>query len=100
MGRTCGSSGHRERLLRSQFAVCYYCSAEFSPTAVVEWTDEDVQGIGQTATCPYCSVDAVVGFDGPVDRDWLAQAHVHSFGAPEFQQFFHDMHARDVQSGG
>ena len=80
MGRTCESSGHRNRLLRSQSAVCYYCSTEFSPAAVVDWIDEDAQGIGQTALCPHCTVDAVVGFDGPVDREWVAHAHERSFG--------------------
>lgn len=76
MGRTCESSMHRKRLLASDVAVCYYCFAEFSPDTISEWLDDE----DQTAICPYCSVDAVVGFNGPVDAAWVAAAHRRGFG--------------------
>jgi hypothetical protein len=80
MGRTCESSWHRHRLLGSRVAVCYYCFSEFSPSAVVDWCDQDENGVGQTALCPHCSVDAVVGFEGGVDREWVKRAHEGGFG--------------------
>lgn len=80
MGRTCESSWHRDRLHGSQLAACYYCLSEFPPSAVVAWCDEDEDGVGQTARCPRCSVDAVVGFDGEVDREWVERAHEGGFG--------------------
>ena len=73
MGRTCESSWHREALLASQVAVCYYCFSDFAPSAVNKWTDGE--HLDQTALCPHCGVDAVVGFDGPVDMAWIKDAH-------------------------
>jgi len=78
MGRTCESSSHRKRLLASEVAVCYYCFAEFAPDVISEWCDGDDQD--QTAICPYCGVDAVVGFNGPVDAAWVKAAHLRGFG--------------------
>jgi len=68
---------HRERLLASEVAACYYCFAEFVPDAISDWCDGDRQD--QTAICPRCGVDAVVGFDGAVDAAWLKAAHEAGF---------------------
>lgn len=78
MVRTCESSMHREALLASDVAACYYCFSEFPPSAVEEWCDGEDQG--QTALCPRCGVDAVVGFKGPTDATWLRTAHQIGFG--------------------
>lgn len=77
MSRVCGPSRHRASLLASEFAACIYCFSEFPPADIEEWIDGEP--IGQTALCPYCSVDAVVGFDGSVDRAWIAEAHDRGF---------------------
>ena len=68
---------HRKQLLASDIAVCFYCFTEFLPGAVQEWTDGEP--IGHTALCPYCGVDAVVGFNGPVDAVWVTEAHNRGF---------------------
>lgn len=78
MARTCGSSMHRERLLASDVAACFYCFEQFAPSAIHEWCDGE--GQDQTALCPQCGVDAVVGFDGMVDAAWLRTAHQIGFG--------------------
>ena len=52
----------------SEIAVCVYCMTEFKPSEVAEWIDDE----HATALCPYCGVDAVVGFDGAVDATWIA----------------------------
>lgn len=78
MGRTCESSGHRRWLLASDMAVCYYCFTEFSPLTIVSWCDGEQQD--QTALCPHCGVDAVVGFNGTVDTAWVQAAHKRGFG--------------------
>ena len=80
MGRTCEYTGNRKQLLASEIGACFYCFGEFPPSSVTEWCDENDQGIGQTALCPHCGVDTVVGFNGPVDREWLQQAHKRGFG--------------------
>jgi hypothetical protein len=54
------SSHHREEVLRSDLCGCFYCRKSFPPTAISEWTDE-VGGRGQTALCPRCGIDAVIG---------------------------------------
>lgn len=69
---------HREQLLASDVAACYYCFSKFAPGAVEAWCDGDEQD--QTALCPRCGVDAVVGFMGPVDAAWLRTAHQIGFG--------------------
>lgn len=33
----------------------------FEPSEIVEWVDEDVNGIGITAICPKCGIDSVIG---------------------------------------
>lgn len=68
---------HRKQLLASETAVCFHCFSEFSPDTVQEWTDGE--HIGQTALCPHCGVDAVVGFNGPVDAAWVTEAHNRGF---------------------
>ena len=69
---------HRKQLLASQTAACFYCLTEFSPASITDWTDGEP--IGQTALCPRCGIDAVVGFNGSVDVAWLAEAHARGFG--------------------
>jgi hypothetical protein len=78
MGRTCDCTFNRRALLSSEVAVCFHCSREFPPTEILEWCDgEDFAS--QTAICPYCNVDSVVGFIGPVDTEWVMARHKTSF---------------------
>lgn len=77
MGRTCDCSFNRQALLASETAACFYCFAQFPPSAITQWCDGE-DGL-QTAICPDCLVDAVVGFNGPVDEEWLQQRHTRSF---------------------
>ncbi|WP_448134578.1 hypothetical protein [Stenotrophomonas rhizophila] len=77
MARTCESSLHRKQLLASDVAACYYCFAEFPLGASAAWRDGEQQD--QTALCPQCGVDAVVGFTGAVDVAWLRHAHEQGF---------------------
>jgi hypothetical protein len=65
---------HRESLLASEVASCYYCFTKFHPSEVSEWCDGT-----QTAICPYCGIDAVVGFNGNVDQVWLQAMHDEGF---------------------
>ncbi len=79
MGRTCGSTLHRHDLLASEIAGCYYCLESYAPRAIKDWCDGDNQD--QTALCPKCGIDAVVGFNGPPDDAWLKAARARAFGA-------------------
>jgi hypothetical protein len=76
--RTCGPSMHRTALLASAEAAYLHCLNESSPGSITDWIDGDP--VGDTALCPHCGIDAVVGFDGAVDTEWLPAAHKRSFG--------------------
>ena len=54
------SSHHRDEILRSAECGCFSCLAIFKPRDIENWTDAD-EGEGQTALCPKCEVDAVIG---------------------------------------
>ena len=47
---------NRQLVEQSTNAGCYCCLKIFDSKEIKEYTDE-----GQTAVCPYCEVDAVVG---------------------------------------
>ena len=53
------ASNHREEVLASKVAGCFYCQSTFSPTEIKEWLTECDEG--QTALCPVCSIDSVIG---------------------------------------
>jgi hypothetical protein len=51
---------HRNAILASEVCGCFYCLHIFKPQTIREWTDID-GGVGQTAFCPKCGIDAVIG---------------------------------------
>lgn len=54
------SSGHKDELSESTSCGCFYCCSVFPPERIGEWVDE-VNGEGQTALCPMCGIDSVIG---------------------------------------
>ncbi|MBK8235849.1 MAG: cytoplasmic protein [Deltaproteobacteria bacterium] len=70
------SSHHRAELLASATCGCFYCCATFAPGEIDEWTDE-VDDEGQTALCPRCGVDAVLGDRSgyPLSPEFLREMH-------------------------
>ena len=73
---------HRDEILASTVCGCFHCCGTFPPSEIAEWTDA-WEGVGQTALCPQCGVDSVIGFESgyPVTRAFLKQMHDHWFGA-------------------
>jgi hypothetical protein len=55
------SSNHRVEIVESRLCGCFYCCSTFSPTAILDWVDEGLDGLGQTALCPKCGIDSVIG---------------------------------------
>jgi len=49
------SSRNRDTVLRSEVCGCFYCCRILKPAEVTQWT------INDTAICPYCWVDSVLG---------------------------------------
>jgi hypothetical protein len=69
------SANHRAEVVASEMCGCFYCSAVFSPLAITRWADS-----GQTAICPFCGVDAVIGDQSGfsvTSRRWLERMEAH-----------------------
>ena len=47
---------HRIEVQRSETCGCFHCLDVFPPSIIKIWIDT-----GQTATCPRCGMDAVIG---------------------------------------
>jgi len=78
------SASHRSEILASSTCGCFYCLETFPPAAIVEWVDELEPGDeGQTAICPKCGIDSVLGDKSgyPLNLDFLKQMHSVWFGA-------------------
>lgn len=71
------SSRNRSLLAGSTICACFYCFSEYKFDRIDKWTDED-----ETAICPVCGVDAVLGFDSaPPDQKLLQAMHDRWFKA-------------------
>ena len=70
------SSYHREEIQNSEICGCFYCLAIFRPQFIEEWIDEK-DGIGQTALCPKCGIDSVIGSRSgfPINQAFLQKMH-------------------------
>lgn len=70
------SSFHRDEVLGSKFCSCFHCLQRFSPDEIEEWTDN-----GQTALCPKCNVDSVIGDRSglKLDTPFLREMHDYWF---------------------
>jgi Pyruvate/2-oxoacid:ferredoxin oxidoreductase delta subunit len=55
------SSNHRAEIESSQLCGCFYCLGIFGPDNIVDWTDESNPHSQQTALCPVCGIDSVIG---------------------------------------
>ena len=71
------SADHRDVVLRSRVCGCFHCLEMFTPERIEEWVDE-----GQTACCPRCGDEAVLGDAGdyPITPEFLVEMRRHWFG--------------------
>lgn len=72
------SAHHREMLEKDSKCGCFYCLSIFSPGQISEWIEDR----GETACCPYCFMDSVIGESSgyPITKDFLAKMNKHWFG--------------------
>lgn len=78
---------HKEEILSSALCGCFYCLATFSPTEIVDWLDENptnapaTKRTGQTALCPRCGIDSVVGSASgyPITNEFLQKMRLYWF---------------------
>lgn len=67
------SRGNRAEIEASIVCGCFYCSAIFPPSEILEWQDD-----GQTAVCPRCPVDSVIGLRlGLSDQSRIPRTHAY-----------------------
>jgi len=71
-------SGHRSEILASRSCGCFYCLSIFSPEQIaiwIDWPDDDDEREGQTALCPECGIDSVIGDRSgfPITRTFFGQ---------------------------
>ena len=66
------SSRHREEILASEVCGCFYCLATFPPGEIEDWIDEKKR-VGETAICPRCGIDSVIGSQSgfPITPEFL-----------------------------
>ena len=50
------SMNHRAQIEASAVCGCFRCGKTFSPAVIEDWVDD-----GQTALCPKCGIDSVIG---------------------------------------
>ena len=64
------SSLHRNEIQKSDKCRCFYCLGSFLPSDIKEWVDKD-----QTALCPKCGIDSVIGSASgvPLDDDFFTR---------------------------
>ena len=76
------SSNHREQIQNSDICGCFYCLSIYRPTEINEWIDKDEKEIGQTALCPRCAIDSVIGDKSgiPIDQEFLKNMKIVWFG--------------------
>lgn len=55
----CHSMNNQKEIEESSLCGCFYCLNVYPPTDIKEWVDDI--GDGQTAICPHCLVDSVIG---------------------------------------
>lgn len=67
------SINHRNEIVQSDLCGCFNCLYIFAPNEIDHWIDKNELGVGQTAMCPKCSVDTVLGDKSnyPITFDFL-----------------------------
>ncbi|MFN4102219.1 MAG: cytoplasmic protein [Pararhodobacter sp.] len=71
---------NRAEIAASHLCGCFFCLATINAGEIAEWVDEDDGG--ETAICPRCGVDSVLGDASgfPLDTGFLSQMQRRWFG--------------------
>lgn len=69
---------HREMLENDKKCGCFYCLEIFDPAEIEEWLNCDR---GDTAVCPYCGIDSVIGESSgyPITKEFLEKMNRYWF---------------------
>ena len=60
---------NKPKLLKNQKCGCFYCCKTFASKEIIDWVEEEPE----TALCPYCGIDTVIGeYAGfPLTKEFL-----------------------------
>ena len=72
------ASKHRAEIQASERCACYFCFRTFPHTEIKVWIDAN-----QTALCPRCGIDSVLGnaSNHRLDDKFLRQMHARFFSS-------------------
>ena len=72
------ASRHRAEIKASTRCGCYFCFHTFANSDIKKWVDAE-----QTALCPACGLDSVIGDASKhrLDKTFLRQMHTHFFSS-------------------
>lgn len=70
---------NRKQLEKDTVCGCFYCLTIFDPKEIKNWVDD---GEDDTAICPYCIIDSIIGESSgyPINKEFLQQMHDRFFG--------------------
>ena len=70
----------REEILGSASCGCFFWCSIFASAEIMEWVDEWGR-VGQTANCPRCGIDSVIGDASgyPITVEFLTEMKRHWF---------------------
>ena len=84
------SNNHRPEVLSSNLCGCFHCLSIYTPDEIGhdDWIDENTLGTGQTARCPICGIDSVIGSKSgyPITKEFLAKMERHWFGMRKYDE--------------
>ncbi len=71
-------TSNKESIMKSELCGCFYCLAIFAPSEIFEWIPNKN---GDTAVCPRCDIDSVIGSASgfPIKKDFLDKMKQHWF---------------------
>ena len=72
---------NRAEVEDSELCGCFYCLSTFHPSEIKEWTDKNED----TAICPVCDIDSVIGDASgyPITPEFLKELHDYWFDTEE-----------------
>lgn len=72
------SINHRSSIIKDKICGCFYCLKIFRPDEISSWIDD---ASDQTALCPYCGIDSVLGENSgfPITINFLTKMNSYWF---------------------
>lgn len=55
------SINNKNQIMESGKCGCFFCLAIFLPEIIEKWSDENDSELEQTAICPYCNKETIIG---------------------------------------